>query len=1254
MKKVLFLSLVLLVLSASVSQATVRQVPKEYPSIQQAIIDCNDGDTVVVSPGVYYETINFSGKDIVVTSTDPNDPKIVGYTIINADEDGTVVTFENGESSKAVLTGFTITGGVGTLAEYSDEYYKYFYGAGIYCRWGSPTITRNVIRNNHAPYVNEQRGNSWYYEVSYGGAIYCQSGDITITHNVIRDNSAYEGGGIYVNGGTVANNIIFGNSAGYAGGVYISSGYLVNNTIVGNDCNKNLDYGGGGNVYVNFGYYNDLIVANNLICTAPSGGGLFYGLKPRTDLIRFNNVWGNSPANYCMQDQRTGEMIVDEKVDWTGQFGNISEDPLFVDVWNNNYRISAGSPCISGGDPIFIPASGTQDIDRDPRVYAKCVDIGADEYIGYVNPLADAGADQHVLAPQPITLNGAASYFSDPNGAKTFQWTQKEGASVELPDATAVQLVVTPPAQGWYRFQLVVGDGQSTSKPDEVLVIVGNEQPVADAGPDRLWSIPARVGLDGSGSRDADPPDRLAYTWTQISGPNAVLIDANSAAPYFICMSPGDYEFQLVVSDGFASSEPDIVKLQTAPFTMSSKILMETNYSQGYFFYPSTSGTKLVYATGDFDDTTWAINCKDTRTGKIEKFEGGGTDTMPRIDGNLIVWWGGQGAYYEPVCTSVFLVDLSGGKPQYLRTATTTESYGYPAISGNKVVWLQFRSVNTRDGASYDVTPYDICGADVTNPAKPVYFTIAEKAGRCPPYPYSDFYYAHTDMLDICGNLVVWESNGDIYGADISDLNHIKTFPICKAPERQYDPAISGHQVVWTDERDDIGDIYGADISNPNEILEFKVAVGPGPQLQPDIDGAMIVFSEGSEYAGNIRACCITRGYGILPFALPQPKDYWYSFYGGRPTVDGTTITWQEYESIHSISLEFAYGLASGPVRNLTNGTHYDYIQHAIDAATTGDAIEVQQGTYPEKLHFRGKGVTVTSTRPEDRQVRAATVIEGSGQIVVFADGEDSNSVLAGLTISGGSVGIYCGASAPLISDCAIVHNSGAGVKLWDQANPTIAYSEIAGNGTGVEMWEVRGTRFTRINKTTLQNCLIAGSRKDGIWGGRPTLQNCTIADNVGYGINSVLVKANSSIIYFNHLGGENLKIESTTSILTYNDIQGGWTGEGNIDADPCFVRQGVWLSPSSVMYPSFDAIWEGGDYHLKSKGWTWSAQQPWVSYDVTSPCIDAGDPTLPLGEELLDGQPVGAEGIGPNLRINMGAYGGTTEASLAPRDGTP
>ena len=77
--------------------------------------------------------------------------------------------------------------------------------------------------------------------------------------------------------------------------------------------------------------------------------------------------------------------------------------------------------------------------------------------------------------------------------------------------------------------------------------------------------------------------------------------------------------------------------------------------------------------------------------------------------------------------------------------------------------------------------------------------------------------------------------------------------------------------------------------------------------------------------------------------------------------------------------------------------------------------------------------------------------------------------------------------------------------------------------------------------------------------------------------------------------------------------------GEGNLDTDPLFVDP------------------DNGDYHLKSEAGRWDPiSQSWVQDDVTSPCIDAGDPT-----NLISSEPSPHGDI-----INMGAYGGTSEAS--------
>jgi hypothetical protein len=204
-------------------------------------------------------------------------------------------------------------------------------------------------------------------------------------------------------------------------------------------------------------------------------------------------------------------------------------------------------------------------------------------------------------------------------------------------------------------------------------------------------------------------------------------------------------------------------------------------------------------------------------------------------------------------------------------------------------------------------------------------------------------------------------------------------------------------------------------------------------------------------------------------------------------------------------------------------------------------------------------------------------------------------------------------------------------------------------------MWAHGDKRIVLRNSATFRNCLITGNRQDGIYGDNPTVENCTIADNFGYAVNGFLATIANSVVYFNTQGGGNLKFVRAQSSVTYSDVQGGWTGAGNLDADPLFVAGGSWKSLGDPRAGSFRrVVWMPGDYHLKSEGWTWDPEpQTWTFYDVTSPCIDAGDPGTPLGEEPMP-EPGSAlsERTGANPRINIGAYGGTAEASLAPRSG--
>lgn len=85
--------------------------PANFNKIQNAINACMNGDTVLVKPGTYYENINFNGKNIILTSTDPNDPNIVQSTIIDGRNLNSVVKFAGTETETCKLRGFTITHG---------------------------------------------------------------------------------------------------------------------------------------------------------------------------------------------------------------------------------------------------------------------------------------------------------------------------------------------------------------------------------------------------------------------------------------------------------------------------------------------------------------------------------------------------------------------------------------------------------------------------------------------------------------------------------------------------------------------------------------------------------------------------------------------------------------------------------------------------------------------------------------------------------------------------------------------------------------------------------------------------------------------------------------------------------------------------------------------------------------------------------------------------------------------------------------
>ncbi|MCX5637125.1 MAG: hypothetical protein NTX52_05465, partial [Planctomycetota bacterium] len=190
-----------------------------------------------------------------------------------------------------------------------------------------------------------------------------------------------------------------------------------------------------------------------------------------------------------------------------------------------------------------------------------------------------------------------------------------------------------------------------------------------------------------------------------------------------------------------------------------------------------------------------------------------------------------------------------------------------------------------------------------------------------------------------------------------------------------------------------------------------------------------------------------------------------------------------------------------------------------------------------------------------------------------------------------------------------------------------------------------------------LTNCTITGNGAGGVAAdsaSEPAVANCTIVGNRSGGITVSWSTTTvvSSIIWSNW--PKQITGTRGAALITYSDVQGGWPALGNIDDDPCFASSGYWADandPNIHSEPNEpDAIWVQGDYHLKSQGWRWNSNRREWGFDrVTSRAIDAGSPSTPLGKEPTSVPDDPGNIWGQNLRIDMGAFGGTAEASMPP-----
>ncbi len=392
--------LVVVLLLVQAASAAIINVPGDFSTIQAAIDTALDGDEIVVAPGSYSENINFLGKAITLRSTDPADPDTVAATIVNGNQDGSVITFEQNETDASVVDGLTIRNGLAKR------------GGGIFCTGSQPLIKRCIITENTS--------------TDFGGGLF--GGGPTIEACIISDNSAANrGGGIFSGSATVIDCLIISNTAGThgGGGIYSSNGSIVNSSLIANtakfgggmmstngspeiiNClfagNSASDLGGGLELSHSTATIINCTFTNNHAATR--GGGLYLNFGSPT--VENAVMWYNSaPFGPQFHIHASGTPTIsysnvqggqsgiggEGEVDW--ELGNITSNPLFVNSDGSDYRLLATSPCIDAGDNTAVPDGITTDLDGDAR-FVNDPDTPDTGNPDGVNPIVDMGAYEY-------------------------------------------------------------------------------------------------------------------------------------------------------------------------------------------------------------------------------------------------------------------------------------------------------------------------------------------------------------------------------------------------------------------------------------------------------------------------------------------------------------------------------------------------------------------------------------------------------------------------------------------------------------------------------------------------------------------------------------------------------------------------------------------------------------------------------------------------------------------------------------------
>jgi len=508
-------------------------------AIQRAINLSADGETIVVEPGLYRGNVNFEGKRLIVRSTDPNDPAVVAQTVIEGGISGSAVRFSDGEGPGSVLTGFTIRG--------ADR--------GVYCYATSPAI-RNCdlcdyegiaveLWHRSAPEIadcnicgeivtrpairNVDTGKEYdFFEPAVFDA---NEGDtLVVSPGISADALDFTGKNLTVRSEDPNNLAVVQSTVIDAGGAEAAVTYRGSEgptCVLAGLTIANGSYGL--SIPSSRPMITNCIIRDNLLagvrpyraavpvfenCLISENQGDGFELERTAPRINNCTITANRTSGFRCN---LAQPVITNSIVW-GNGGPDGPEILLLDDFSDaiiSYSDIRGGWYGTGNidiEPVFVSSGYWADpnnpaVAAEPNLFAAIL-VAGDYRLLAASPCIDAGDPNRAADEEEKDLAGRPRVI---------------GGRVDM---------------GAFEF---------------------NSIPVADAGADQTayaWIDGlAEVVLDGSGSYDGDG-DALDYMWEWTVDGNTCT--ATGATPT-IELDAGQYEIELVVSDGIDYSEPDSV-----------------------------------------------------------------------------------------------------------------------------------------------------------------------------------------------------------------------------------------------------------------------------------------------------------------------------------------------------------------------------------------------------------------------------------------------------------------------------------------------------------------------------------------------------------------------------------------------------------------------------------------------------------------------------------------------------------------------